>query len=606
MMQYCKYIQWMSSSSYKTFPISTLSIFVLLLSSTHGYPQGSSRNDTESNVTITTEDSFNTTLTTLPSQTSSENILSPSTSEIGASTNATTTPESSQETSFPPSTLSSSFVSNRTTVESSSTETSPATEEGFSYTDPSVKENSTTLSTKDTTATSVEGGENDSTTTITFPNTSTHVNNTNSTPDSTTNTLITDRNETYTRLEVGHEELLSTTPSSIFTTSTEHELVSNSFESSSSSSLSFSTPVADIATSSAAEPSTLPPEPSPSTPSNYLHTGNDDSLVTSTTEELVTLIETSTHTSSSTHSVPPSSILTTNFGPIQSTNSPELTTSTHSVTSTSLVTSTLGLIESTNSPDSSSIVTTTIARADEPSSTTILIHGSSQEEDAEELDVKDSTPYIVEEPIKTSKSPLLIQHDKGDGSVKSGMNNNQSNVMVKMEEKLDDLQYQIYALCGSFGVISLLLIILLFALAYSMSKLKDQVSSTRHVPYIPDNRTGDQIHAYDNSAFSTGHEMQERRRSNLDKEPVPKPGYGIHNGNNPYEKNDTKPKSDRHKMENIPLDTLRENEADLSQNKKPNTTDRDSKSTLMRYEDGVIPCNNDSTPPNGSMGRRPS
>ncbi|XP_040580609.1 uncharacterized protein [Lepeophtheirus salmonis] len=570
MMQYCKYIQWMSSSSYKTFPISTLSIFVLLLSSTHGYPQGSSRNDTESNVTITTEDSFNTTLTTLPSQTSSENILSPSTSEIGASTNATTTPESSQETSFPPSTLSSSFVSNRTTVESSSTETSPATEEGFSYTDPSVKENSTTLSTKDTTATSVEGGENDSTTTITFPNTSTHVNNTNSTPDSTTNTLITDRNETYTRLEVGHEELLSTTPSSIFTTSTEHELVSNSFESSSSSSLSFSTPVADIATSSAAEPSTLPPEPSPSTPSNYLHTGNDDSLVTSTTEELVTLIETSTHTSSSTHSVPPSSILTTNFGPIQSTNSPELTTSTHSVTSTSLVTSTLGLIESTNSPDSSSIVTTTIARADEPSSTTILIHGSSQEEDAEELDVKDSTPYIVEEPIKTSKSPLLIQHDKGDGSVKSGMNNNQSNVMVKMEEKLDDLQYQIYALCGSFGVISLLLIILLFALAYSMSKLKDQVSSTRHVPYIPDNRTdvytGDQIHAYDNSAFSTGHEMQERRRSNLDKEPVPKPGYGIHNGNNPYEKNDTKPKSDRHKMENIPLDTLRGLYTDESKN----------------------------------------
>uniref|UniRef100_A0A0K2TBY8 Uncharacterized protein n=1 Tax=Lepeophtheirus salmonis TaxID=72036 RepID=A0A0K2TBY8_LEPSM len=316
MMQYCKYIQWMSSSSYKTFPISTLSIFVLLLSSTHGYPQGSSRNDTESNVTITTEDSFNTTLTTLPSQTSSENILSPSTSGIGASTNATTTPESSQETSFPPSTLSSSFVSNRTTVESSSTETSTATEEGFSYTDPFVKENVTTLSTKDTTATSVEGGENDSTTTITFPNTSTHINNTNSTPNSTTNTLITDRNETYTRLE--------------------------------------------------------------------------------------------------------------------------------------------------------------------------------------------------------------------------------------MEEKLDDLQYQIYALCGSFGVISLLLIILLFALAYSMSKLKDQVSSTRHVPYIPDNRT----------AFSTGHEMQERRRSNLDKEPVPKPGYGIHNGNNPYEKNDTKPKSDRHKMENIPLDTL--------------------------------------------------
>uniref|UniRef100_A0A0K2TBS9 Uncharacterized protein n=1 Tax=Lepeophtheirus salmonis TaxID=72036 RepID=A0A0K2TBS9_LEPSM len=546
MMQYCKYIQWMSSSSYKTFPISTLSIFVLLLSSTHGYPQGSSRNDTESNVTITTEDSFNTTLTTLPSQTSSENILSPSTSGIGASTNATTTPESSQETSFPPSTLSSSFVSNRTTVESSSTETSTATEEGFSYTDPFVKENVTTLSTKDTTATSVEGGENDSTTTITFPNTSTHINNTNSTPNSTTNTLITDRNETYTRLEVGHEELLSTTPSSIFTTSTEHELVSNSFESSSSSSLSFSTPVADTTTSSAAEPSTLPPEPSPSTPSNYLHTGNDDSLVTSTTEELVTLIETSTHTSSSTHSVPPSSILTTNFGPIPSTNSPELTTSTHSVTSTSLVTSTLGLIESTNSPDSSSLVTTTIARADEQSSTTILIHGSSQEEDAEELDVKESTPYFVEEPIKTSKSPLLIQHDKADGSVKSGMNNNQSNVMVKMEEKLDDLQYQIYALCGSFGVISLLLIILLFALAYSMSKLKDQVSSTRHVPYIPDNRT----------AFSTGHEMQERRRSNLDKEPVPKPGYGIHNGNNPYEKNDTKPKSDRHKMENIPLDTL--------------------------------------------------
>lgn len=138
-------------------------------------------------------------------------------------------------------------------------------------------------------------------------------------------------------------------------------------------------------------------------------------------------------------------------------------------------------------------------------------------------------------------------------------------------DPLIDYQTQIYIVSGTLGGILLLLILLVIALALSVAKLKDQVNKKHQRYIVPDDqnantqspkRGGEAVLAYDNSAFN-GHEMQERRVDA--KQDIEQRGYTIYNG--------------------------RSNE-----NRYP-SNNRDSRSTLMRYEDGVVPITSDSRQP---------
>eukprot|EP00096_Caligus_rogercresseyi_P006218 TRINITY_DN2250_c1_g1_i1.p1 TRINITY_DN2250_c1_g1~~TRINITY_DN2250_c1_g1_i1.p1 ORF type:complete len:506 (+),score=84.83 TRINITY_DN2250_c1_g1_i1:167-1684(+) len=298
-----------------------------------------------------------------------------------------------------------------------------------------------------------------------------------------------------------------------------------------------------------------------------------------TTEEVTTL--------SSTETNPPTTI-----------TSSSATTSVTTISSSSVPVPTTTTQELANSTEATPLATT--LKSSSPSTTT-QTHEVNKTVPPTMVVSHPVTPTMEEEQIiTTEKATDLNNPVVGDGGKVSHS--------VKLDERIGDLQYQVYAIFASFGIISLIIILLIIALAMSISKLKEQVSSTRHVPYIPDNRTGDQIHAYDNSAFSSGHEMQERRRPHMDKEPS-KQGYGVQNGNNTYERPETKSKNSRSKMENIPLESIRQKEAESSQKSKDvGGVDRDSKSTLMRYEDGVIPFQHEGEEPspNGSMRRKPS
>eukprot|EP00094_Tigriopus_californicus_P000074 TCALIF_00071-PB protein Name:"Protein of unknown function" AED:0.03 eAED:0.03 QI:173/1/1/1/0.4/0.66/6/179/215 len=131
-----------------------------------------------------------------------------------------------------------------------------------------------------------------------------------------------------------------------------------------------------------------------------------------------------------------------------------------------------------------------------------------------------------------------------------------------------DYQTQIYIVSGTLGGILLLLIILVLALALSVAKLKDQLEKRQKSYLVDDNNINhnpdaaglgrDQIHAYDNSAFTGVGDATEMQERSVDaKMEIARRGYTVYNGNS-------------------------------HENRHPSHV-RDSRATLMRYEDGVIP-----------------
>ncbi|XP_059082816.1 uncharacterized protein LOC131880250 isoform X4 [Tigriopus californicus] len=105
-----------------------------------------------------------------------------------------------------------------------------------------------------------------------------------------------------------------------------------------------------------------------------------------------------------------------------------------------------------------------------------------------------------------------------------------------------DYQTQIYIVSGTLGGILLLLIILVLALALSVAKLKDQLEKRQKSYLVDDNNINhnpdaaglgrDQIHAYDNSAFTGVGDATEMQERSVDaKMEIARRGYTVYNGN---------------------------------------------------------------------------
>lgn len=157
-----------------------------------------------------------------------------------------------------------------------------------------------------------------------------------------------------------------------------------------------------------------------------------------------------------------------------------------------------------------------------------------------------------------------------------GLEDNKAN----NEDEPISVQTQIYIVTGILGGMILLLIILVLALALSLVRLRKNIYSrqnryatasnnsldgaggnNQNVAQISAHGEREHIHAYDNNAFGGGgggnnHEMQERRVDAA--KDLERMGYSVYNGRN-------------------------------HENRITGGHQRDSRQTLMRYEDGVVP-----------------
>jgi len=110
------------------------------------------------------------------------------------------------------------------------------------------------------------------------------------------------------------------------------------------------------------------------------------------------------------------------------------------------------------------------------------------------------------------------------------------------QDDLDTLRTQMIVVTSVIGGIVILILILVLALAVSISRMKSQfIKRQQYIPSTVENtgalsspgrHSRQEIHAYDNSAFTNGnnsHEMEERRADS--KAEVERMGYEMYNGN---------------------------------------------------------------------------
>ncbi|XP_059082812.1 uncharacterized protein LOC131880250 isoform X2 [Tigriopus californicus] len=156
--------------------------------------------------------------------------------------------------------------------------------------------------------------------------------------------------------------------------------------------------------------------------------------------------------------------------------------------------------------------------------------------------------------FSTEDEGHLVEHilSVGDGSNEILDNSNASNDSASSTPVNDNLiqepppsidyQTQIYIVSGTLGGILLLLIILVLALALSVAKLKDQLEKRQKSYLVDDNNINhnpdaaglgrDQIHAYDNSAFTGVGDATEMQERSVDaKMEIARRGYTVYNGN---------------------------------------------------------------------------